>query len=139
MSDGPRQPRVTGRDRGLEQAVARGRDADHALAAVSRVRRRTNQPGALERRERLRDGLVGDVLGGGERGRGAGPVVAEPLDHGHLRDRQLDLASPGGLAQPPAQALDRHRKPNGQRVGAGESSRGRAHVTSMIYTSDLRK
>ncbi len=58
-------------------------------------------PARLSAASVLRDGLVGDVLGGGERGGGAGPLVAQPLEHGYLRDRQLDFARPGRLAQPP--------------------------------------
>jgi hypothetical protein len=35
--------------------------------------------------------------------------------------------------------LDRDGQPYRQRVGGGDSSSVRAHVTTMIYTSHLRK
>src|SRR5450432_3409012 len=136
--DGPGEPGVARRDRRLEQAVARRRDADDALAAVGRVGLRADEPRSFQRRERLRDRLVCDVFGGGQRGRGGRPFVAQPFDDCDLRDRQLD-AGPGRLADPRAQALERDGQPDRQRVGGGNASSVRGHVTSMSYTSHLRK
>ncbi len=108
----------------LEQAMARARNVDEALARVVRIAPGVDESGARECRHLLRNRLLADVLGNGERGGGGWAAIAQSFEDREVRDGQLLGTIGPSVAEAVAQAFD----DDGEADGHGIGSANRRHA-----------